>query len=146
MIALFLAALATTHTSQHVPAGLAHNELIGEGCVRTQYAMPGKYSKERIDKDTFLIRGADFEVRCTKWAVIGEVEEVASVTISWTSPSRRENGDILTGAVTYELQINGGDLIALSGTEHVHKGPVSSGRIRAKDSSGLPSEWVEIEE
>ena len=141
MIALLLAALVTTHTSQHVPAGLAHNELIGEGCERTQYAMPGKYSKERVDKDTFLIRGADFEVRCTKWAAI---DDPASSTISWTAPSHRENGDILQGAVTYELQVNGGTVIALSSTSYIHEGPVSSGRIRSKDSDGLTSEWVEI--
>lgn len=85
----------TSHTSFHVPDGLAHNQLHKEGCEDTRTYMVGNFIKSRQDKDTYRIDGADFEVRCLKWKEV-VVSEPQTLTLSWTAPTTREDRSPLT--------------------------------------------------
>jgi hypothetical protein len=81
-------AQTTSHTSFHVPDGLAHNTMHQEGCTETKTVVVSKFTKTRTDKDTFTLVGANYEVRCLDW-------ENASIQLSWSVPTSRENGEPL---------------------------------------------------
>jgi len=92
--------------------------------------------------DDGTIQGAGLRVTVTKKACNN-----FSINVSWSHPTSRENGDILTPdqIAGYELDINGTIYaIAPELTEHRLNG-LTGGlkvlRIRTIDKDGLESEW-----
>lgn len=94
----------TNHTQIYAAQSAATQALEIEGCVKTKTVQSGYHVKSRVDTDTYSIQPVPLTVSCLKWAVVNSppapdpIEPLPtskSLSISWTLPSSRENGDPL---------------------------------------------------
>jgi len=91
--------LPTKHDAQYTAIYQSTEGLRVDGCVRSKPTRKVRWVKERRDKNTYWVTGAEFEVKCLEWEVevVEEdpVEPLKTINISWTIPTR-ENGDTLS--------------------------------------------------
>jgi len=151
----------TTHTSFHVPLGKAYKTWQDRGCTNAKPVAIQSFIYNDDDPTLIYIYGADYEVRCLKFRVVPDVvpvpepeptpvEELTNFSLSWATPTKRENGDSLavTALSHYDLNCNGKEYEIPADTETYlmedhSKGPLICA-MRSVDTEGLKSVWSEV--